>query len=130
MKGTISKKYPKMLWQPLLVDNVQTRFEVADILKELNSYNRGYRDKPKYWLDFGNNRYTGQVILSTVGEIKQPDSEKFKPVENLPFVTEEYGDLLRQSELKDDTPSCSLAEALEKQDLYINSALTQMGCSL
>lgn len=112
------------------VDNVQTRFEVADILKELNAHNRGYRDKPKYWLDFGNNRYTGQVILSTIGEIKQPDSEKYKPVENLPFVTEEYGDLLRQSELKDDAPSCSLAEALEKQDLYINSALTQMGCSL
>ena len=27
-------------------------------------------------------------------------------------------------------PSCSLAEALEKQDLYINSTLAQFGCNL
>jgi len=38
--------------------------------------------------------------------------------------------LLLQSEEQDDTPSCSLAEALEKQELFINSALAQMGCSL
>lgn len=46
------------------------------------------------------------------------------------MVTDEFGDLLKQSEQQDDTPSCSLAEALEKQDLYINSALAQMGYSL
>jgi len=51
-------------------------------------------------------------------------------VENLPFVTEEFGELLKQSETYDDTPSCSLAEALEKQDLFINSVLAQMGSSL
>ena len=49
---------------------------------------------------------------------------------SLPFVTDEYGDLLKQSEEQDDTPSCSLAEALEKQDLYINPSLVQMGSSL
>ncbi|SMP93861.1 hypothetical protein SAMN05421679_105138 [Epilithonimonas pallida] len=77
-----------------------------------------------------NGKNTGQVLLSTIGHIKQPDSEKYETVANLPFVTEEFGDLLRQSETEDDTPSCSLAEALEKQDLYINSTLAQMGCSL
>ncbi len=51
-------------------------------------------------------------------------------VDNLPFVTDEFGELLKQSELSDDTPSCSLAEALEKQDLFINATLAQMGCSL
>ena len=35
-----------------------------------------------------------------------------------------------QSEQQDNTPSCSLADALEKQDLFINSALAQMGVSL
>jgi hypothetical protein len=30
----------------------------------------------------------------------------------------------------DSGPSCSLAEALEKQDLFINSALAQLGCDL
>ena len=52
------------------------------------------------------------------------------PLSHLPYVTEEFGELLLQSETEDDTPSCSLAEAFEKQDLYINSALAQMGCSL
>lgn len=111
------------------VDNVQARFGVAEILKEL-SKQRHHRDEPKYWLDFGNSQNTGQVILSTIGEIKQPNSEKYETVASLPFVTDEYGELLRTSEQSDDTPSCSLAEALEKQDLYINPSLVQMGSSL
>ena len=51
-------------------------------------------------------------------------------MENLPFITEEFGELLKISEEEDNTPSCSLAEALEKQDLFINSTLAQMGSSL
>lgn len=112
------------------VDNVKARFGVAEILKELLCNGRNHRDTPKYWLDFGNSQHTGQVILSTIGEIKQPSSEKYDTVASLPFVTEEFAELLQESETKDDTPSCSLAEALEKQDLYINSTLAQMGCSL
>jgi PRTRC genetic system ThiF family protein len=111
------------------VDNVQSRFGVAEILKE-QSYRKQYHDEPKYWLDFGNSQDTGQVILSTIGTIKQPNSEKYQTVANLPFVTDEFGELLKQSEKEDNTPSCSLAEALEHQDLFINSSLAQMGCSL
>lgn len=80
-------------------------------------------------MDFGNGRDTGQVILSTIGRIKQPTSEKFETVESLPFITEEFEKLLRQSET-DELPSCSLAEALERQDLFINSTLAQTGCSM
>ncbi|WP_412468793.1 PRTRC system ThiF family protein [Pedobacter sp. KLB.chiD] len=111
------------------VDNVKARFVIADILHQccLQSY---YHDRPRYWMDFGNSQYTGQVILSTVGEIIQPKSERYEPVAQLPFVTEEFGELLKQSEEVDNTPSCSLAEALTKQDLFINSSLVQMGCSL
>lgn len=112
------------------VDNVKSRFEIADIIDEIAVGKRLYRSQPKYWIDFGNSKFSGQVLLSTVGNIKQPDSERYQTVENLPYVTEEFGDLLLQSETEDDTPSCSLAEALEKQDLYINSTLAQMGCSL
>ena len=111
------------------VDNVQARFGVAEILKEISNH-RHYRDTPKYWLDFGNSRDTGQVLLSTIGTIKQPNSERYQTVASLPFVTDEFGELLKQSEQEDNTPSCSLAEALEHQDLFINSSLTQMGCSL
>jgi len=75
-------------------------------------------------------KHTGQVILSTVGSIRQPQSDRYDTVDSLPFITDEFADLLQQSEQEDDTPSCSLAEALDKQDLYINSSLAQMGCSL
>lgn len=111
------------------VDNVQARFGIAEILKEISN-RRNHRDEPKYWLDFGNSQHTGQVLLSTIGEINQPQSEKYKTVANLPMITDEFGELLKQSEQEDNTPSCSLTEALEKQDLFINSSLTQMGCSL
>ena len=112
------------------VDNVKARFEVAEILTSVNETYREHRDHPKYWMDFGNGTHTGQVILSTVGKIKQPDSEKYQAIGHLPFITEEFGELLQKSEQKDNVPSCSLPDAFEKQDLFINASITQMGCSL
>lgn len=114
------------------VDSVKARFGVAEILSILKNRrnHRTQRDDPKYWLDFGNSQSTGQVLLSTVGTIVQPQSEKYETVASLPFITDEFGELLKQSEQMDDTPSCSLAEALDKQDLFINSSLVPMGCSL
>jgi len=81
-------------------------------------------------MDFGNSRETGQVILSTIGKIAQPVSKQYRTVEALPMVTDEFGELLLASETNDNTPSCSLAEALTKQDLFINSALANVGASL
>ena len=112
------------------VDSVKSRFGIAEILNELKIDKSYYRNQCKYWMDFGNSQFTGQVLLSTIGNIKQPNSEKYKTVENLPFITEEFGELLKVSEAEDNTPSCSLAKALEKQDLFINSTLAQMGSSL
>lgn len=112
------------------VDSVKSRFDIAEILNELKIDKGYYRNQCKYWIDFGNSQFTGQVLLSTIGNIKQPNSDKYETVENLPFITEEFGELLKISELEDNTPSCSLAEALEKQDLFINSTLAQMGSSL
>jgi PRTRC genetic system ThiF family protein len=110
------------------VDTAAARFEIAEVLKEGTGGSR-YANAPRYWMDFGNGKDIGQIILATIGKVKQPKSEKFSTVDSLPFVTDEFGELLRQSD-DDDLPSCSLAEALEKQDLFINSALAQTGCSL
>jgi PRTRC genetic system ThiF family protein len=109
-------------------DSVPARFAIGKALANLPRNDTG-RDRLLYWMDFGNSRFTGQVVLSTVTEIPQPKSNKFKPVKKLPFVTEEFGQLL-QSQPADDTPSCSLGEALEKQDLFINSTLANLGMSL
>jgi PRTRC genetic system ThiF family protein len=111
------------------VDSVKARFEIAAILT--TNAGRFYgRGRPKYWMDFGNSRDGGQVVLSTVGSIEQPESEKYQTVGSLPLVTDEFKELLLSSEQSDHTPSCSLAEALTKQDLFINSALANCGASL
>ncbi len=112
------------------VDSVAARFEIADILKESTNSIGYMRSRPLYWMDFGNSRQTGQVVLSTIGTIKQPSSKKFRTISSLPFVTTEFKELLLSSEIKDPTPSCSLAEALNSQDLFINSSLANLGASL
>ena len=112
------------------VDTVQARLEIAKILKTLNRSVSNSRSQPLYYMDFGNSRETGQVILSTIGKIKQPESKQYRTIETLPMVTDEFGELLSASEAGDNTPSCSLAEALTKQDLFINSALANCGASL
>lgn len=110
------------------VDSAVARFGIAEVLSRLDT-RTSHSDTPRYWMDFGNSRDTGQVILSTIADIEQPASEKFITVASLPQVTDEFAELLMQGN-DDDTPSCSLAESLEKQDLYINSVLAQLGCSL
>lgn len=111
------------------VDNVAARLEVANNLKEHASSSR-YSNTPLYWMDCGNGLDSGQVLLATVGKLKQPASKKFKTQGKLPMVTEEFGKLLQDSEVSSDIPSCSLAEALEKQDLFINTNIANIGASL
>lgn len=111
------------------VDTVAARFEIAGLLRNLSGTKQHDLYTPLYWLDIGNSKYTGQVILSTIGDIKQPASKKYTAVSSLPFVTDQYRTLLEQA-TEDNTPSCSLAEALAKQDLYINPTLANVAASL
>lgn len=111
------------------VDKVQPRFDIAEILKKQAKTNFHNRDKACYWMDFGNSRHTGQVILSTVTKTAQPKSRKFLPVAELSQPTDEFRDLF-EAVKGDDTPSCSVAEALLKQDLFINPALADLGGSI
>jgi PRTRC genetic system ThiF family protein len=112
------------------VDTAKSRFEVSELLYELNNHRSPDRERPMYWMDLGNSRDTGQVVLSTIGKIKQPESEKYRPLAELPFITEMFKDQLEKADQFDDTPSCSLAEALTKQDLFINTSVTTIGASL
>jgi len=110
------------------VDTAAARFGIAEVLGGLQA-NRHSGDVPRYWMDYGNAKATGQVVLSTIGNVKQPVSEKFTTVGQLPFVTEEFRELLLQAD-DGGLPSCSLADALDKQDLFINATLAQLGGAL
>ncbi|MBS1528382.1 MAG: PRTRC system ThiF family protein, partial [Bacteroidetes bacterium] len=110
------------------VDTVKARFEIADFIG--NTVTRKYeRNRPLYWMDLGNSKDTGQVILATIGDITQPESKRYRTVAELPKVTDEFKDLLLQETGKNE-PSCSLAEAIEKQDLFINPAVALFGAEL
>ncbi|MFC3356051.1 PRTRC system ThiF family protein [Sphingobacterium zeae] len=111
-------------------DTVSSRIEISEIIRLLNKDYGFHRDKGRYWLDMGNTKFSGQGILSTIGKIEQPTSKRFKTFEKLPSIIDEYGTAMQNSEQQDDTPSCSLAESLAKQDLFINSTIAQLGGSL
>jgi PRTRC genetic system ThiF family protein len=111
------------------VDTIRARFEIAETLKSFVTKNENQINHPLYWMDFGNSRNTGQVILSTINNIKQPASKKYKAISNLPMITDEFKNLLDDTN-ENNEPSCSLAEALTKQDLFINSSLASLGASL
>lgn len=111
------------------VDTVAARLAIAGVLREMAPTQSGVY-KPFYWLDLGNGKDSGQCMLATVQEIKQPTSEVYETVSQLPFITDEYGQELADSEKGSDLPSCSLAEALTKQDLFINPSLAVSGAAL
>ena len=80
-----------------------------------------------YWLDFGNKTSQGQAILGQIcGSKKDMDSPG-----RLPHAGELFPDLVNPNVVDDDDgPSCSLAEALERQSLYINQAVTIQGMNI
>lgn len=79
-----------------------------------------------YYLDCGNAAKTGQVVL---GE-SEVNNQFFKP-QTLPHALQLFPDLKDVTkDATDDAPSCSLAEALLKQSLMINSMVALMAANI
>lgn len=108
------------------VDSVKSRLAIAKVIR--NENNGVDYQRRMYWMDFGNGTNHGQVVLGTLGRIEQPKSKKYETVSKMKVITELFD--LSQVNEADSGPSCSLAEALSKQDLFINSTLSQLGCAL
>jgi PRTRC genetic system ThiF family protein len=80
-----------------------------------------------YYLDCGNDTDRGQVVL---GQTMPRRQRKTSPG-RLPHVGELFPDLVDPSQdADDDTPSCSMADALRKQSLVINSAIAVQAFNL
>ena len=98
------------------VDSVSARREIRHFgeQQQNTSFSRDL-----YWLDTGNGNATGQVILGTNRGIDQPkDTEGCG---NLPDILDLFPTLEEHD--TPDTPSCSMQEALEKQDLFVNQSI-------
>lgn len=87
-------------------------------------------ERPYYWMDFGNMQDRGQVVIGTLNPAEQPKSEEFRTITTLPKIHQIHKDIFRNSKNDDQGPSCSLAEALQKQDLFINTNLANAGLAL
>lgn len=112
------------------VDSAQGRIKIGEKLKAIaGTVFPETTDQPYYWLDIGNLQKTGQCVLGTINTIAQPKKQDHQVVRVIPDVIKKFPSLKTIKE-KDQGPSCSLAEALEKQDLFINSTLAQFGCNL
>lgn len=100
------------------VDSVISRKEIYDLLERVAS-NYGYQAYKTsiYWMDIGNSARSGQVILGTMVETMQP--KKSRGAKTLNHFFDEYPDATDDTNI----PSCSLADALFKQDLFINKIM-------
>lgn len=83
------------------------------------------KDCPAYWLDMGNKTHVGQCVL---GEPLAKGQKSWDM--RLPTVMDLYPSLLDKTVVEDDTPSCSLTEALQKQGLFINRAMALFGLNM
>ncbi|MFA6057268.1 MAG: PRTRC system ThiF family protein [Taibaiella sp.] len=86
--------------------------------------------QPYYWMDFGNTMDRGQMVIGTVMPVPQPKSEKYDCVRSLSTVDKLHPDIFRDNKNDDQGPSCSLAEALHKQDLFVNTNLANFGLGI
>jgi PRTRC genetic system ThiF family protein len=72
-----------------------------------------------YWLDLGNRAADGQVVLGArLQHGAKPQARKNDAL--LPNVLTLYPEIAKGNLPDDDAPSCSLAEALDRQQLFIN----------
>lgn len=109
------------------VDTAKARLEIRDCFNYVTHTSDEHH--AYYWLDMGNLADRGQVVLGTAPNqsVNQPKKRK-DCVASLPDVTELF-DLTAIKE-KDQGPSCSLAEALSRQDLFVNSAIANAGMAI
>ena len=102
------------------VDSIKARRAIHESIQPLESKvhqwgeDRPHKEPGRYWLDLGNNDHSGQVVLGGHG---------------LPTLFDVMPGLAKQRDPKD-LPSCSLAEALERQDLFINSTIATLAGNL
>lgn len=97
----------------IVISCTDTRASRRDIAK-------GIPGSVLYWMDMGNLANTGQVVL---GQPLYRDDEPEQPV-HLPTIRELFPKFLSSKAKESNTPSCSLAEALRHQDLFVNQAVT------
>lgn len=95
------------------VDTVKSRVAIGKTISQ--------QGETFYWLDLGNRAADGQVVLGIPALDDDHEAYTFR----LPTVLELFPELQKAGNVLDTDPgpSCSLAQALERQELFINQAV-------
>jgi len=80
--------------------------------------------RPRYWLDLGNRATDGQFLIGCPERLGAKDDRR------LPTVLEYFPELADESFAEADAPSCSVAEALERQSLFVNRVVASHALAL
>lgn len=118
------------------VDNIEVRTtinELAQKRKEETIEDNHYDHyTPFYWMDCGNGKSWGQIVLGSLHAIKQPKFNKdYQTTANLRNVIEIYGDLKKFDSYEvQETKGCSIAESLKEQDVFINDVASVYAANL
>ena len=113
----------------LLISCVDTRSARVEIDRDAR---RDMHFRP-YWLDLGNREADGQVVLGQWPDAlsgKRPRAIEGQVTQRLPTVLELFPEIRTTSDADDAAPSCSLAEALERQELFVNQAVATWALEL
>ncbi len=125
------KAYP-MMFRPTTINAINREVPLiigaVDKGKARAMIHNSCHTKSLYYLDTGNTRVTGQVILGSFKGIPQPKSAAC--IDWLPTVVDLYPDI-HKADANDKTPSCSSFQAaIEKQDLFINQQVATSALKL
>lgn len=112
-------KTEAVLFVVTCTDSISSRRKILDYYSKLRI--------PFYWLDIGNSVNTSQFVLGNLscftGNIeifKQPEDNQFKAVIKLKTVDRIFPGYFNVKE-EANIDSCSVADALSRQDMFINS---------
>lgn len=99
------------------VDTASARRQLGDALGQGSAV-------PAYWMDLGNRASDGQYVIGCPARAARTDDRR------LPTVLETFPELADANVRDDDAPSCSVAEALERQSLFVNRVVASHALAL
>lgn len=107
------------------VDSVKSRALFKKV-KFIEHKKKGYVDREEqtyYHMDLGNDANFGQIIIRNITHFQ---NDKL-PNNHLKKLSGYFDLFPKAKDKKNRGPSCSLAEALKTQDLFINSSIAELG---
>jgi len=106
------------------VDILITCVDTAAARRTVGAEIKPGHTSPRYWLDLGNRATDGQFLIGC------PEPATGDRPDRLPTVLEYFPELADDSIAEDDAPSCSVAEALDRQSLFVNRVVASHALAL